>query len=207
LLAALILAWPCASRSFIDPCVSTIQLHATTAPVPLLACPGLDAPPFISQGWWIEVWVLDSNGNGFPNIPAFDFWLIDCDPLNDINLCSGSESANADSATNAQGKTTLSLGGLRAGGCGDGATVVMQGIVPIDSLTNCTTPLCLPVNIRSVDISGDLEVDLVDLSIFAAAFSPLPYDKCSDLNVDGIVDLADLALFALHFGPLSHSCS
>jgi hypothetical protein len=141
LVLALLCMLPGTTASTIpDPCPPTYRLHATSAPVPLLACPGTDAPSFIDQGRWIEVWVIGSGGP-IANVPAFG-----------------------------------------------------------------TTWLCLPINIRSPDISGDLQVDLVDLSLFAASFWPLPYETCRDLNVDGFVDLIDLSVFAHHFRALRHEC-
>jgi hypothetical protein len=188
-----------------DPCLPTYHLNTEVVPAPLLACPLGDTPSFLDQGWWVEVWVMGTSGP-IPGIPASDFWLYDCDPLNDVVLCGGGASASADSATNAQGKTTLSLSTLVAGGCGDGTAVVIQGVIPDDSLTNCTTQLCIPIDIRSPDIDGSLTVDLVDLSLLAASFPPRPYEKCCDLSVDGVVNLIDLALFAMHFGPPGHLC-
>jgi hypothetical protein len=85
--------------------------------------------------------------------------------------------------------------------------LVIQGYVVADSLTNCTTDFCCPINLRSPDINGDLLVDLIDLSIFAAEFPPNPYGPCSDLNDDGAVDLIDLSNFAFHFGPPGHACN
>jgi hypothetical protein len=190
-----------------DPCLPTYRLHAASTPAPLFACPQGDTPSFIDQGWWIEVWVIGTGGQPIANVPSSDFWLIDCDPLNDITLCGGSASAHADSMTNAMGKTTLSLSTLIAGGCGDGASVVIQGVIPADSLTNCTTDLCVSVNTRSPDIDGNLMVDLVDLSLFAASYPPQPYEKCCDMSGDGTINLIDLSMFAFHFGPPGHACN
>jgi len=190
-----------------DPCdFATVRLNAPVIPCPLLACPQGDTPSFASQGWTIEVWVRDINGIPISGVPANDFWLIDCDPLSDASLCGGSASSNADHATNSNGKTTLSLSTLAGGGCADGISVVVQGIVLVDSLSACTTFLCLPINLRSPDIDGSLEVNLIDLSTFAASYPPAAFDRCCDYDIDGEVNLTDLAEFASHYGPPGHSC-
>ena len=196
-----------ANAGIIDPCVSYWELHATVTPCPLFVCPQGDTDSFIDQGWWIWICVLDINEVPIPNVPAADFWLVDCDPLNDATLCGCAASSNADSNSNAAGMTTMSLTGLQGGGCADGMALVIQGFVVQDSLTNCATVFCCPINLRSPDIDGSLGVDLVDLSIFASSFPPNPPDPCCDMNVDGSVGLQDLSLFAFHFGPPGHVCN
>jgi hypothetical protein len=54
------------------------------------------------------------------------------------------------------------------------------------------------VGIKSPDINSDAIVDLIDLSIFAAAFLGA-YNYCADYNCDGVIDLIDLSLFAPHW--------
>lgn len=195
-----------ANAGIIDPCTSYWQLHATVSPCPLFACPQGDVDSFIAQGWWIWICVLDANEAPVAGVPFSDFWLVDCDPVNDAILCAGGASSNADSMTNAAGMTTMSLSTMSAGGCADGMAVVAQGFVIEDSLTNCTTVFCCPINLRSPDIDGSLVVDLIDLTIFAASFPPNPYDTCCDFDLNGIVNLIDLTTFALHFGPPGHIC-
>jgi hypothetical protein len=150
---------------------------------------------------------LDINEVPIPNVPAADFWLIDCDPGDAVTLCGGAASSDADSGSNATGMTTMSLTGLAGGGCTDGMALVIQGFVVQDSLTNCATVFCCPIALRSPDINGSLIVDLVDLSLFATSFPPNPPDPCCDMNVDGSVGLQDLSLFAFHFGPPGHVCN
>lgn len=196
-----------ASAGLIDACVSYWSLEAAVTPCPLFVCPQGDTGSFLDQGWWLWICVLDINGAPVPNVPATDFWLIDCDPIGDAFLCNGSASSAADSLTNAAGMTTMSNGTVAAGGCADGMALVVQGFVIEDSLTNCTTEFCCPIFLRSPDLSGDLIVNLVDLSIFAAAFPPQPFDTCADFNIDGLVNLVDLSNFAFHFGPPGHVCN
>jgi hypothetical protein len=196
-----------ANAGIINPCVSYWQLHAVVTPCPLFVCPQGDTDSFLDQGWWIWICVLDINGVAIPNVPASDFWLIDCDPLNDAALCGGSASSGADSNSNSAGMTTMSLGTLTGGGCADGMSLVIQGFVVLDSLTNCTTDQCNPIALRSPDINGDLVINLVDLSAFAAGYPPQPYAVCADMNADGVVGLQDLSKFAFHYGPPGHLCN
>lgn len=189
-----------------DGCISRWWLESPTTPVALLSCPGGDAPSFLDQGWWIKLWIRDINGIGISGIPATDFWLVDCDPSGDVVLCGGRASSNADSATNADGRTTMSLTGLLGGGCADGMQVLAQGVAIEDSLTNCTSVVCRPISLRSPDIDGNFEVNLIDLTLFAESYPPYPYDRCCDFDIDGVVNLRDLVTFALHFGPPGHIC-
>lgn len=187
-----------------DVCANRIQLNAAITPCPLFVCPKGDTDSFAGQGWSIDIWVK-SFGVPIPNVPATDFWLFDCDPTSDASLCGGAASSNADHDTDANGKTTMSLSTLIGGGCADGMAVVVQGFVILDS-TTCATPQCLPIWLRSPDVDGSLEVDLVDLSIFAASFPPQPYDRCCDFDIDGTVNLQDLSRFAFHFIAAGHVC-
>jgi hypothetical protein len=197
-----------ANAGIIDPCVSYWELHVSgPPPCPLFVCPQGDTDSFLDQGWWIWICVIDITGQPIPAIPPTDFWLVDCDPLGDAALCGGSASSGADSMTNAAGMTTMSLGTLTGGGCADGMALVAQNFVVLDSTTNCNTPFCCPIWLRSPDIDGDLIITLIDLSIFASSFPPQPYDKCCDFDINAVVNLQDLSRFAFHFGPPGHSCS
>ena len=187
----------------IDPCQSSCELHADVVPAPLFVCPAGDTDAFIEQGFWISITVFDFL-DPIPNIPPFDFWLIDNDPVNDLALCGGSRSSDADSLTNAEGMTTMSQGTLIAGGCADGMALVVQGFVLEEP---CGTWKTLPIQVRSPDIDGSSEVDLMDLSIFASSFPPGPYESCCDFDLNGVVDLVDLSRFARHFGPPGHRCN
>jgi hypothetical protein len=53
---------------------------------------------------------------------------------------------------------------------------------------------------KSVDMSGDGVVGLVDLSLFALAFPPNPYDYCADFDCDGVIGIIDLSIFGIHWG-------
>lgn len=207
-----------ASAGIIDPCKSYCELlnaGPSGGTCCYFACPQGDTDTFIDsgpspgpatgEGWYIRICVFEEDMTPVPDIPIADFWVVDCDPIDDMVLCAGSASSNADSLTNAQGYTTMSLTTLAAGGCVEGLAVVVQGFVLLDTMT-CTMAICHDVEVRSCDINGDLCVDLVDLAIFATGFPPQPYDPCVDFECNGIVDLVDLARFAFHFGPPGHEC-
>ncbi len=210
-------AYGSAIAHVIDPCLSSaIIVDQNGDPVAgtgtWLACPQGDGPQFSEVVGWgagpfhIRVEVLDLNYSPFPGIPATDLWLIDCAPPDELILCGGSASSNADSSTNGQGITTISTTTLAAGGCANGLAVVAQGFVLLDPATGCTTVMCFPVNVRSPDIDADGEVNLPDLAIFAGSFPPGPYDTCCDFDGSGVVNLRDLSAFAGHFGPPGHAC-
>ncbi len=167
-----------------------------------VACPQGDGSSLSDIGAVITVTVTDYGGYPITRVPASDVWLIGCE--DNIVLCGGSAAINADSMTNDNGVTTIS-GRLAAGGCDSELLVVVMGIVasvPGDP----NTPLCLPYETKSPDVTGDggvvdQVVDIVDLAAFAAGFvsPPKPYDACLDFNCDGIVDIVDFSIFALHY--------
>jgi len=190
--------WWCASDSSIEPNIG--------GPVGLFVCPQGDTESFIEQGWMINVRVVSLGMGWLENIPPSDMWLVDCDPNNEVSLCGGHLSSNADSATNASGLTTFSLGTLAAGGCANGVVVVVKGSVFYDEQQGCAVEECLPIHVRSPDINGDLAITLADLTLFSWTFPPQPYGMCGDMNADGTVSLADLSLFSFHFGPPGHAC-
>lgn len=202
-----------AFAGIIDPCLSSAAL--SSSPAPLAVCPQGDTDSFTLQGWQINLTIKDALGVGIANIAASDFWIIDCSPTDDVDLCGGSASSGADSLTNASGATTMSNTTLAASTCGalnassDKMKVIVQGFAIKDPSGGCPSvvDLCLDIIVRAVDLSGDGVVDTIDLTGFAQGFPPNPYDTCTDYNQDGLNDLVDLSEFALHFGPPGHSCS
>ena len=191
-----------ASAGIIDPCASTCEFHPSVSPSILLTCPQGDTPSVMAQGWWLSFRIVDWTQLPIPDIPASDFWLIDCDPQRDLTLCAGSASSAADSSTNNQGRTTMSLGTMQAGGCADGLTPVVQGFILEDEASQCDI-YCFPVSVRSPDFDGSLLVNLVDVALLAQHYFG-SYDECYDLNMDGVINLLDIALFAPH---LVHVCN
>ena len=177
---------PADSPAFLpDPCFSTVSSASGT----ILVCPAGDGETLADKGLQISVTVRDVTNFPIAGIPASDLWLIGCN--NNLVLCGGAGSANADHATDANGQTTIS-GSIAAGGR-DQVLVVVQGLV-----IGCP-PTCLAIDVKSPDQNLDLVVDLADAALFATGYPPQPYRAESDLDGDGDVDIADYALFYEHF--------
>jgi hypothetical protein len=194
----------------VDFCQSTIEYSGSMEPLPncYLACPQGDTDSFEDQGFIIfNITIRDMAGNPIPGIAASDFWVFDCDSQNDIVLCGGQNSCDADGPTDANGTTHMRQSVLSAGGQADGLSVICMGVIIMDPNINCTLPYCFPVLVRSPDINGDLIVNLTDLGLFATGFPPNPYWESSDFNCDGQVGIVDLARFAFHFAPPGHECN
>jgi hypothetical protein len=208
--SALLVASGTAFAGVIDACNSTASVvlaGQAGTPVTASVCPSGDAENFGVQGFYISATIEDGLGVGIPGILASDFWLDDCDALNDlIVLCGGSASSNADSLTNSLGKTTMSNTSIAGGDCALGVIVLVQGAILDDPATSCTTKLCLPVYVKSYDLTGDLNITLGDLTTFAQGYPPNAFEVCTDYSGNGTNNLADLATFALHFGPPGHEC-
>jgi hypothetical protein len=150
----------------------------------------------------ISVTVKDATGAAVPGIPAADFWLVGC--ADNLALCGGSGSINASAATDANGQTTI-VGSLAAGGQDSGVSVVVQGVILADVNNNCD-PLCLAIDTRSPDVDGSLTVQLVDFTIFGAAWQPGggTFDDRVDYKCDGAIDIIDFTVFGLHW---THTCN
>jgi hypothetical protein len=143
----------------------------------------------------ISIVAKDNLGNGIPDILLSDVWIIG--GTDAICLCGGSSSSNADSATNADGETTIS-GRLRGGGFDTGVQIVIQSTI----LTQVGgAPLVLPITAVSPDIDCDLAVDSPDFTVFGINYTspPKAYLPGLDYNCDGEVELIDFTLFAQHF--------
>jgi hypothetical protein len=168
-----------------------------------MVCPQGDADRLDANGITISIVVKNINGETIPGIPAADIWLFGCnDPS--LVLCGGGGAINADSATNAEGRTTIS-GQLAAGGCDSvGVRVIIQGVVAENANGVCDDG-CLPIVTASPDVNGDLVVDLIDLSEFSKSYTSPPhqYLYCKDYNCDGVIDLIDFSLFSQHY---LHQC-
>jgi hypothetical protein len=209
--ASLLLVAGIATAGIINPCNSPVVYNGNT-PECWFACPQGDGTTALAEGFWFGITVNDLVGVPIPFIPGTDFWVIDCDPARNLTLCAGSSSSNADSATNSQGKTSISLTTLAVGGCANGVSIVVQGYVLQRNVPPCTN-YCFDgtgglalVRVRSCDLTGNLVVDLGDLAQLAAWFPPNPYNQCGDFDCNGLVNLGDLARFSAHFGPPGHKC-
>jgi hypothetical protein len=180
-----------------DPCSST----ATASGGCLVACPQGDGPTLEEVGSVIHI-VVENILQPIPGIPASDIWLLGCGGT--LNLCGGSGSINADSATNAEGMTTIS-GSLSAGGCElNGLSVVVQGVVFVEPCWGADL-LCLPITTVSPDIDANNVIDLLDFSAFAGSYPspPKTLDSCSDFDCSGTINLIDFSIFSSHY---LHQC-
>lgn len=170
---------------------------ATASSGVVFACPQGDGDLFSSNGVTITVIARDCvTGVPVPGVPASDIWLIGCSDL--LTLCGGSNSCNATGPTDANGVTTIE-GTIATGGCDlGGVRVIVQGIVVGGG--TCGDP-CLAIKVKSCDINGDLQVNLVDTAAFGAGYTSPPkgYNECIDYKAPfGTVDLADFATYGAH---------
>jgi hypothetical protein len=157
-------------------------------------------------GATISIVAKDGTGAPLAGIPATDFWLVGC--TDGLVLCAGAGAIDADSASNANGETTMS-GDAAISGCDlAGVVVVIQSVLVADVDDNCN-PQCLSITAMSPDRTGDGGVidgvvELVDFSAFGTPYNkPLQYDACFDYNCDGEVELIDFSIFGQHW---EHSC-
>lgn len=123
--------------------------------------------------------------------PFEDMWL--ATELGGLVACPGG--TVADASTDAAGQTTWS-GAFNAGGnsdylAGEGCIIVING----DALTQAA----LPVYFNSADITGDLAVDISDVTVFAGDYFGVAAYQ-SDFYWDGIMDVSDVVKLAPAFG-------
>ena len=193
---ALLIASPLMAQ-ILDPCLSTAS--PVGWPAGIAVCPAGDGRSLSDVGATINLRIRDTNNLPIVNMAPEDVWLAGCVNL---TLCNSSESSMADRLTDENGETEMS-GTMAAGGSDTGVLVIVQGNVLLFTL-NCVDNLCLPFEVRSADMNGDLVVNLVDLSQFAAAFPPNAYSAAADFTFDGIVGLGDVSFLAQH---LLHACT
>ena len=131
----------------------------------------------------ISVTLIDNMGQPVPDYPVEDMWLESSD--SELNLCL--QGSWADEPTDAAGQTSWTAPLLGGGSSQAGCLVMING-EPLSF-----TPLNLRFN--SADINGDLQVGLVDVTLFAGDFYG-NYQYRSDFNFDGILDLIDVVFLA-----------
>ena len=180
-----------------DPC----NMSATSAAGVLFACPQGDGDRLDANGLTVTVTVRDNVNAPVPGILPEDIWLIGCNNL--LALCGGSAAINASGPTDANGQTTI-IEQFAVGGCDlDGVRAVVMGIAVGAGV--CADP-CLPIKVKSADLSNNLVVNLVDFAMFGADYPspPKPYNECLDYVAPfGTVTLADYAKYGVHSG---HTC-
>ena len=196
-----------------DDCASRAGLSCPGMQISV--CPGGDFE-MIKKGCdgtgdyiWVEI--RECSDNPVPGIPFTDFWINACDAARRLYLCA--ESIIADSSTGMNGRTTFS-GILRAGGCvpSGGIWIAVQGKIIKGPYPSCTGNICLPIIIKSPDITGaggkpDGIVNLSDLIPFGFSYNKnqgqAGYSPCCDYNDDGKCNLSDFAFFGTHY---QHRC-
>jgi len=203
--ASLLLVAGIAAAGIINPCNSPVVFNGTQ-PECYFSCPQGDTRQFVQEGFHFQYTINDVDGDPIQAVPFSDFWLVDCDEARDLVLCGGSGAvAGADSSTNALGNTTMSLTRFAVGRCANGLSPVVQGYILGTGTAPCPA-YCFMVKVRSVDMTGDLQVNIADVAMFGAAFFPNPYSECADFNCDTTINIQDIALFGSHFGPPGHKC-
>ena len=96
-------------------------------------CPLGDGDRLDELGATVSVVAKSITGAPLAGIPASDIWLAGCE--NGLVICSGG-GIHADSATNANGETTIS-GAMTGGGCDQsGVAVAVQGVLILDPDSN-----------------------------------------------------------------------
>ena len=138
----------------------------------------------------VQLWACPGEPNAVVGLPAQDVWL-EAPSVSTLAFCA--PGAIADAPTDATGTTTIAR--ALAGGGSGGAGLLLHGggtIFPVDGL-----------QFVSPDLNGDLDVDLVDVAIFAIDFhsgDPVGVAARSDFDFDGRLDLSDLATMAAAIG-------
>ena len=174
-----------------------------TDDVSVMICPACDGNAFSAAFTFgggtmdatIEVYIRNNAGQPLDGIAAENIWLDDPG----LNFCAGGNIADFDTGDNGvAGYTEFALAPC-GGGCSDNLTLGGY-LAPGTPFNENSLPF---LRVNSPDTNGDLVVDLIDLSAFAAAyFAPATY--CFDFFWDGEMGLQDLALFAQHY---THLCA
>jgi len=135
----------------------------------------------------VTLTLKDALGSIIANFPAEDMWLESAD--GSMVSCALGSIANAETDWNGQ---TTWVNPLLAGGWSQANTIVM-----IAGATLMSGDLAISYN--SVDMNGDLRVDLSDVSIFAGDFYG-GYAFRADFFFDGLLNLSDIVVLARGLG-------
>lgn len=174
----------------------------------LLMCPAGDGPTLGDIGAEISIHVHNRDGVPLAGVPAEYIWAIG--GTDNIVLCGGYASSNADEDTDENGNTTMS-GPIAAGGHDDQIIMVIESSIlaaeGYEGGTYCSPIVYADVALRSPDMNGDLSVDNLDFTAFANAYESSEgdpeYDPAADLNNDGRINNVDFSLFGNHW---QHAC-
>ncbi len=136
----------------------------------------------------LRIQLLDNYYVPVPDFPAEDMWLESFD--HEMLPCLGG--TTADFNTDADGWTVWATP-LHAGGFSTSPCVLyINGMIPVDWYN-------LDLQFNSGDISGDGQVNLADLSIFAGSFFG-DYAFEADFFCDGVINLIDVGAMAHGMG-------
>lgn len=162
----------------------------------LLVVPDGSGPPFTAAhnaaGMLVDATItlqmIDFCGDPIFMFPAEDMWIQSAD--HGVVWCVGG--ACADGPTDRFGRTNWVLP-RRAGGHSQAACqVLVNGMVVSDGPG-------LPLRINSPDINGDLDVGLVDIALFSAAYFGA-YQAAADFTADGTLNILDVTILAAALG-------
>jgi len=208
--------------------VDICRLHATDSDpvVAVLVCPDGDGGILPSSAsTTVRITLVDENGGGLDGIPP-DRYYLGVDGYGAQDLCRSAKPLRvyADGPT-VGGQTTITDWALAGAPDLDDFgypdyiglfysedDVIHRPFRCEGAIVYCTCSdpfVRLPIALRSVDFGGgsfgspDGNVNLADLSLFATAYPPNPYNVKYDLNADGVVNLVDLSVFSMHMG---YSC-
>lgn len=158
------------------------------------ACNGL--PQGVADATITLILYSDQPGWGEPvaDYPREDIWLMSSS--GSFSTCPGGTIADVN--TNAEGMTTWATppkaGGWHDPDEGHELKVWVSG-------WEVSAPGLAGLRFNSADLTGDLWVNLADISIFAQDYEG-PYHYRSDLAWDRVVNIADLAHLARHVGAV-----
>lgn len=166
-----------------------------TEDVSVMICPACDGYAFSAAQTFggatmdatIEVYIRNNAGQPLDGISAGDIWLDDAS----LFFCTDGNIADFDTDTNGYTEFDMPV-------CGGGCTLdfALGGYLAGTPFNENPLPY---LQFNSPDFNGDLVVDLIDLSGFAAAYF-VPATYCFDYYWDGLMTLQDLALFSQHYG-------
>jgi len=140
---------------------------------------------------WFTIWGDPGGPQSLPaGFPAEDIWLVS--ESGGLVSCAGGSTADL---VDSDGWIVW-FSPLMAGGCNDTADptrLVVVGMI-IDSHIPCW--------FRSPDISGDLMVNLTDITLFTEALHGAAQAWRADFNRDDVVNLADIVVFTQGLGAV-----
>lgn len=194
-----------------DPTITANVSKATAGPVVVYSLPDGTGRPLSNARSWsgvpgespidvdatITVELLDAAGAPVVGFPAENIRVAAA--AGGWAQCTGSE-LTADAPTDANGRATIS--GALFGGGFSAANELMQVIVDDPNLGSTNYPggaAGLEIYVNSADLTGNLEVDLVDVGEFAARFAGA-YDRAADFVFNGSLDIGDVGTFAQAIG-------